>query len=337
MSDQSQGPGWWVATDGKWYPPQSPSGPPPAAPHPGAPAAGPPPGPAGPPPGTGRPPPGPTGPPPRPAGPPPGTGGPPPGPPGIGGPPGPPLGHAPGTPPAGGATSSTPLLIGIGALVALLIAGGLAFALTRPKSDSAAPGSTTTAAPSQGQGSTTTASTKDGPEDETTTTRRRSTTTRRPSDGPAEFPAPSNPAKAIRAAGLPELDEEGSFVHYHAHLDVIINGEFVTVPGEIGIARTTISPLHTHDDSGIVHIESDEDAEYTTKQFFTQWEVELDESCVGDFCADDEHQLLGFVNGEQVDDPSAIVFGEGDEVVIWYGSESDSADIPTSYEFPDGT
>lgn len=24
MSDQSQGPGWWLASDGKWYPPQPP-------------------------------------------------------------------------------------------------------------------------------------------------------------------------------------------------------------------------------------------------------------------------------------------------------------------------
>ncbi len=22
MSDQSQGPGWWYASDGKWYPPE---------------------------------------------------------------------------------------------------------------------------------------------------------------------------------------------------------------------------------------------------------------------------------------------------------------------------
>lgn len=26
MSDQSQGPGWWQASDGKWYPPETPSG-----------------------------------------------------------------------------------------------------------------------------------------------------------------------------------------------------------------------------------------------------------------------------------------------------------------------
>ena len=29
MSDRSEGPGWWLASDGKWYPPQSATQPPP--------------------------------------------------------------------------------------------------------------------------------------------------------------------------------------------------------------------------------------------------------------------------------------------------------------------
>lgn len=37
MSDVSQGPGWWQASDGKWYPPQPP---PPGAPSPQPPPAG---------------------------------------------------------------------------------------------------------------------------------------------------------------------------------------------------------------------------------------------------------------------------------------------------------
>ncbi len=45
MSDQSQGPGWWQASDGKWYPPEQapgaqPTTPPAGAPQPGAPAPG---------------------------------------------------------------------------------------------------------------------------------------------------------------------------------------------------------------------------------------------------------------------------------------------------------
>jgi hypothetical protein len=40
MSDTSQGPGWWQASDGKWYPPEqapgaAPTGPPPGGPPPG--------------------------------------------------------------------------------------------------------------------------------------------------------------------------------------------------------------------------------------------------------------------------------------------------------------
>ena len=40
MSDVSQGPGWWMAADGKWYPPAPPAPPPPPAfQAPGAPPA----------------------------------------------------------------------------------------------------------------------------------------------------------------------------------------------------------------------------------------------------------------------------------------------------------
>ena len=47
MSDLSQGPGWWQASDGKWYPPeQHPSYVPPSAPPPAPGAFTPPPGPA---------------------------------------------------------------------------------------------------------------------------------------------------------------------------------------------------------------------------------------------------------------------------------------------------
>lgn len=46
MSDTSQGPGWWQASDGKWYPPEqapgAPAGPPPGMPPAGPPMGGPP-------------------------------------------------------------------------------------------------------------------------------------------------------------------------------------------------------------------------------------------------------------------------------------------------------
>jgi len=105
MSEQSQGPGWWQASDGKWYPPeQAPAAPPPSTQPIGAtPPAGPPPAgspPAGPPP----------------AGPP----GAPVGPTGPGGP------GAPVVPPKNNTAKIVAVIVALA-----LVAGGVAFALTR--------------------------------------------------------------------------------------------------------------------------------------------------------------------------------------------------------------
>ena len=99
-----------------------------------------------------------------------------------------------------------------------------------------------------------------------------------PAHGAAPWPAPADPLRLTRAAGLaPERKETLTF-HVHAHLDVYVNGKHVIVPAGIGInikdpgvhsgpnpdgstgyggirlcATPCISPLHTHDDSGILH------------------------------------------------------------------------------------
>ena len=72
------------------------------------------------------------------------------------------------------------------------------------------------------------------------------------------WPAPTDPSAAVHAAGLPMLGREGNVEHIHAHLDVLVDGQTIPVPADIGIDvhRRTISPLHTHDGSGVLHIES---------------------------------------------------------------------------------
>src|SRR5579884_3902958 len=46
-------------------------------------------------------------------------------------------------------------------------------------------------------------------------------------------------------------------VHYHAHITVYINGQNVQIPQGVGIAQdqSCLYWLHTHDSSGVVHIE----------------------------------------------------------------------------------
>jgi hypothetical protein len=57
--------------------------------------------------------------------------------------------------------------------------------------------------------------------------------------------------------------------HYHSHLDIFINGFSYLVPGGIGIKPPDcIYWLHTHDSSGIIHIESPQNYTFKLGQFF---------------------------------------------------------------------
>lgn len=313
MSDQSQGPGWWLASDGRWYPPQPMADAPPVmAPQMGAPMGGPGPGSKG--------------------------------------------------------SSSTPLIIGIVVLVVVLIGAGVAFALTRSSSTvigvpplstttgvapattaKKAPGTTDPTEPTDSTekpAKTTTTKKKSSsstaaPDDSTTTTRRTTRTTVGPNDvdGPVVFKVPADTAGAIAAAGLPELPSEGDIVHYHAHVDVRINGQDVEVAGQIGIGKTTISPVHTHDTMGVVHIESFQDDVFTLGQFFTEWGVDLNHGCLATFCADADHELRVAVNGAEIDrtdDPADIAFETHAEIAVWYGPRGQTVKFLASYEFTGG-
>jgi hypothetical protein len=152
--------------------------------------------------------------------------------------------------------------------------------------------------------------------------------------------APADASAAVAAAGLPMLGEEGSALHIHAHLDVIVDGAPVQVPAEVGIdeARQKISPLHTHDTTGVIHIESpDAKATFTLGQFFTEWQVSMSASHIGGLTADASHHLKAYVNGKLQDgDPAGIVLRAHDEIALVYGSDSQQVNVPSSYQWTNG-
>lgn len=61
--------------------------------------------------------------------------------------------------------------------------------------------------------------------------------------------------------------------HNHTLLVININNESQTVPGGIGIIpNECLFWLHTHDDSGIIHIESPYNSTFTLDQFLQIWD-----------------------------------------------------------------
>jgi len=66
----------------------------------------------------------------------------------------------------------------------------------------------------------------------------------------------------------------GTYYHWHTQLTITSGGNPVTIPGSIGITPTCLEVLHTHDTSGLIHIEPDTAEQgrvYTIGDFFVVW------------------------------------------------------------------
>ena len=78
-------------------------------------------------------------------------------------------------------------------------------------------------------------------------------------------------------------------MHIHPHLDIVYQGQPVALPADIGIDPTMYAthkwdkyigdmgaaPLHTHDSSGVIHVESSVTANWTLGNFLDIWGVDL--------------------------------------------------------------
>ena len=155
--------------------------------------------------------------------------------------------------------------------------------------------------------------------------------------GPAPWlPEIDNLLSRLKAIDLPALYEEGNALHIHQHLDILVNGKPVTVPAGIGIneAARFISPLHTHDVSGVIHVESDVMRDFTLGQFFDVWGVRFSRDCLGGYCVKGPDALRVFVDGNAVSgDPRNLVLREHQEIAVVYGPPSAKVKVPSSYRF----
>ena len=126
---------------------------------------------------------------------------------------------------------------------------------------------------------------------------------------------------------------EGTTYHIHAHLDVFVDGKSVTVPAGIGIKpNECLYWLHTHDTSGVIHIESPQQKTFVLGQFVQVWDITPGISQSFENTVRDAKNIHVFVNGTEIkDDYKNIPLNAHDEIVIVSGVTPPQ--IPSSYEF----
>jgi hypothetical protein len=119
--------------------------------------------------------------------------------------------------------------------------------------------------------------------------------------------------------------------HYHAHLTLLRDGKQVKVPALIGInlEHQCLYWLHTHDATGIMHIESPDTRTYTLGQFFDVWGRPLSKTQ-----ADGLHGNLKVFVGNRAysGDPRAIVLKAHELITIEQGKVVE----PPPFTFPPG-
>lgn len=108
-------------------------------------------------------------------------------------------------------------------------------------------------------------------------------------------------------------------LHFHPRLTILIEGEPVAVPANIGVTNRCMAELHTHDDSGTIHLESTGSARtFTLGQFFAVWGQPFSAEQILDRVADDKFEIVMTVDGEPSQAFGDLVLKDEQEIVISY-------------------
>ena len=108
-------------------------------------------------------------------------------------------------------------------------------------------------------------------------------------------------------------------MHIHPHLDIYYQGQPVEVPAEVGIADEMYAthkydkyigdmgaaPLHTHDTTGTIHVESSVTAKWTLGNFLEIWGVNLK-----------GHHVKLYVDGDKVRGYKGHQLQDGENLVL---------------------
>ena len=147
-------------------------------------------------------------------------------------------------------------------------------------------------------------------------------------------------AARLTSDELPPLAAmEGQALHIHQHIDIYIQGQAVVVPAGIGIETspsTLFAPIHTHDATGIIHVESPVSRDFSLGQFFDAWGVRFTSTCIGSYCDTADQRLQVFANGKVVTrDPRLLKLTSHEEIVVTFGTPQQiPRPYPVRYSFP---
>ena len=114
---------------------------------------------------------------------------------------------------------------------------------------------------------------------------------------------------------------EGAAYHIHAHLSLYAFGKSIAIPANVGIpSDACLYWLHTHDDTGIVHVEAPGTFQPLLGYFFDIWGQPLSHTRAAAIRASSGHPLKVYVDSRLYSgNPWYIVLRDHTDITIDLG------------------
>lgn len=114
------------------------------------------------------------------------------------------------------------------------------------------------------------------------------------------------------------VNHEGIGMHIHPELRIIIDGQELQVPSNIGVSSACMKAIHTHDATGKIHIESPIVKDFTLGDFFDVWQQPFNKNELFDKTVDDKHRIVLMVNGVESAEYENLIIRDLDQILIRY-------------------
>ena len=121
------------------------------------------------------------------------------------------------------------------------------------------------------------------------------------------------------------VNHSGIAVHIHPVLTIEINGSAVEIPTSVGVNTATCSAeenmhvTHTHDSTGKIHVELNEQLDVPLAVLFDVWGKHFDSTGIHDERIADGYVLTMTVDGVNSDDFDNHILADGQNIVISFG------------------
>lgn len=105
--------------------------------------------------------------------------------------------------------------------------------------------------------------------------------------------------------------------HIHPTLRITINGQFIPLPGGIGISGPIVGSIHTHDADGVIHVESRDPK--NLGDFFRVWGEPFGSDRIMSYVANATHGLTMTVDGQPNFEFDRLILRDGQAIAVAFG------------------